>query len=70
LSIIKVITIMPVYVVIEKETALVLGLITMIGVSISPLGWLLMALGADIGGTLAFFTRRWALDTTSGEDIP
>ncbi len=40
----------------------ILGLLTMVAVSISPLGWLLMTLGGSIGGTLAFLTRRWAFN--------
>jgi hypothetical protein len=46
------------------SSVLFLGLITMLVVIISPFGWLLMAIGGSIGGGLAFFTRRWALDTT------
>jgi len=50
------------------DTVLILGLITMVGVSISPFGWLLMAIGGSIGGTLAFFTRRWAFKNTPEEE--
>lgn len=40
-----------------------LGLLTMVAMIISPFGWILMAIGGSVGGVLAFFTRRWALDT-------
>ncbi len=47
--------------------SLVLGLITMVVVSISPLGWFLLALGGSSGGLLAFLTRRWAVRNTPNE---
>ena len=48
-------------------TTLFLGLVTMIAVSISPLGWGLMAIGGSSGGVFAFFLRRWALNSLSRE---
>jgi hypothetical protein len=48
----------------DPMAILFLDLLTIIAVILTPLGWVMIALGACGGGSLAYVTRRWALNET------